>query len=358
MQQPPKFTTTEKLVVARAITLYGTEDEKNVTNYIATMYNYIHPVKWKKIYESILNSFQESKDFTTLLDYCENLRLTTIQKLYKEKVELRNKILEGGSIPNFDESNGTDQNIGSIDELVVKYKNKPEIKTEKPQVYPPVDISLVMGQVEAVKKIQTAPAAVSVAEEPIKPKDESSIPLNINKEQKRYYYKMTDEEKELDDFIDRVGEEEYNSPIQRSLEPNVLRAKYPRIEPSIHRILEQTPTESVVERPPTPVQTSLEDEYKAICAKILNTRRQARDKSNMNDELVILIKYFSKSLENSEKLLNFVKEVKNTNIFQIILDVMMFLQNIINDVEDNEIITKCAEYKKILASFTDYYNRK
>lgn len=326
------FTTTEKLVVSRAVDMYGVDDEASVTRYIAAMYAYIHPCRWKLIYQSVLEAYRDC-GYTSPVDFCEDLRFSTAKKMYLEKVALRNSILEGtaavDSMPTHVWNLGNIEEIGDV--------GSQDECTDNRQLYSSIDPRVLRQHVEAMGRHSERTT------------DADALLPAVNKEKKRYYYRMTDEEKELDDFIDRVEEEDYNTPVHGSVAANPLRGKYPAMK---------TLLEKQLRRPETGARSmNLSEQYRCIMKKVLNTRKQAKDKSMWKQELRAVIRHYIDCVGMDKELERIDASIRENNMTHVVLSILMLLQETINGTRDEGLIAKCAAFKRNLASFNDYYRR-
>lgn len=341
------FTSTEKLVVTRAVSMYGIENEACITNYIACMYGYIHPNRWKEIYRIVLMTYKRH-GYHSAVDFCEDLRFETARRMYREKVDLRNRIL-GGEDVEYPDRDECDWNLGDVEETIERLKGHVEEFTEDRQLYSVIDSRIIKQHVEAMNKQSEPKHGVESVPEVM-----HEAPLIANKDRKRSYYKMTDEERNLDDFIDKVEEEDYNKPIRGSTTPNALNGKYPAMK----TVLLGTEKQKASARPrDTTKNMSLEEQYRYIMKKVMDTKKQAKDKGMWRQELRTMTKYYASIIGMAKELEGIDMSIKDNNMTNVILSVLMLLQNVINKTKDEGLVAVCANFKKDLASFNDYYRR-
>lgn len=346
----PHFTTTEKLVVSRAIDIYGIDDEASVTNYIAAMYSYMHPNKWREVYRCVLGTYKDH-GYLSPVDFCEDLRLEAAMGMYVEKVQLRNRVLEGEDVPYPEHRDEYDWRLGDVEGVAERLHGQAEESMDSRHLYSTIDPRLMRQHVEAMSRQQNELKGIGTSDASM---DMREGPVALDKEKRRAYCRMTDEERELDDFIDRVEEEDYNRPVQGHVAPNSLRGKYPAMKTALLGVERM----HGVEKNKTPLRTGgLSEQYKGIVKKVAGTRRQEKDKTLWAQELRTIIRYYMSTIGMVEELERAEASMRDNNTTQVVLNVLIVLQDVINRTRDEEMITKCANFKRDLASFSEYYRR-
>ncbi|TBU19011.1 hypothetical protein CWI42_041200 [Ordospora colligata] len=217
------FTSTEKLVVCKAVDIYGIDSEASITRYITAMYSYIHPKRWKQIYRDVLDTYR-MHGYTSPVDFCEDLRFNAARRVYAEKNRLRSAILDGQCIGCVETSMEHNWNIGDIS----KPKEEPNKSTsiqelDDKQLCSTVDPHIMKQHVYAMNK-QSTKDCIDVLRSPQKTNKCESVPNE--KEKKRTYYVMSDEEREFDDFMDKLEEGEYTTASSFEIPPNKLKGKH------------------------------------------------------------------------------------------------------------------------------------
>jgi hypothetical protein len=351
MDEKTESTATEKLVVSRAIDIYGVDDEYNVTRYIAAMYSYIHPCRWRRIYQHVLEAHKEH-GYTSPVDFCEDMRYEAARNMYMEKVALRNALLEGKDIEHPEPAEEYRWNIGEVKHALKMRSERAEETPDSRHMYTALDHKLIRQHVEAMSKQQRELKGFSTMAQPIR---EEQAPAGI-KEKKRFYYKMSDEDRELDDFLDKIEEEEYGTPMRHVPEPNKLRAKYSAARPME---AESSPGTKKTEplSPRTVGSMSLSDQYEYIVRKAASTKRQSKDKSMWQQELRILVRHFKDVVGRADEFDEIEAMISTSSISNTVLSVLMLLQDVINHSRDEVLIAECSNFKKSIASFNDYYRR-
>jgi hypothetical protein len=220
-------TATEKLVVTKAVGIYGIDDEASITRYITAMYSYIHPRKWKQIYRDVLDTYR-AHGYTSPVDFCEDLRFNAAKRVYAEKDRLRASILNGQCIRYIETSMEYDWNIGEIGRLKkVPNEGAPSQELDSKQLCSAVDPHIMKQHVDAMNK-QSARASTAVFR--VAQKTSKYESATSDKEKKRVYYRMSDQERELDDFMDKLEEDQYVTTSPFEIPPSRLKGKYPIVK--------------------------------------------------------------------------------------------------------------------------------
>lgn len=338
-------TTTEKLVVSRAIDIYGVADEDSVTKYITAMYGYIHPNRWKTIYQEVLDTCAKH-GYSSPVDFCEDLRLDVARKMYMEKALLYNRLLEGEEVEWPEQHMEHDWNIGDIEKIDELSKGSEDI-LDKRLLYPTVDPRIIKQHVEAMSKWQSRAEesrnGVGKAEEK---KKEYGIE---DKERRRFYHRMSNEEKELDDFLDRIEEEHYNMP-QSGVAPNRLREKYP--------ILKASPIGSGY--PGFRMEgsdVSLENQYRAVVKKILGKTMHGSNDRQWRQELRIIVQYHMRRIGMVNEIEKVNALIDSSTMSHTLMNILMLLQELVERPRNQELVQDYLFFKKDILMFGNYYRK-
>ncbi|CAD25264.1 hypothetical protein [Encephalitozoon cuniculi GB-M1] len=341
-------TTTEKLVVSRAVDIYGDADEASVTRYIAAMYGYIHPNRWKEIYQEVLDTYREH-GYLSPVDFCEDLRLDTARRLYTEKMLLRNRLLEGEDVECPSEVPEHDWNIGNIERINGIARVSEDVLDNR-QLYPTVDPRIIRQHVEAMNKRQEGGQGNSGGTSKTSEAKKKHRGVT-DKEKKRFYQRMSDEEREVDDFLDKMEEEDYNTP-RNGLAPNMLRGKYPIIKAS-----------SQINSRPTGLRgageswISLENQYRAIAKKIAEKAADAGGGESWRNELRILVQYHMKKMGMLNELEKANVLIDSSSMTHVLMNILMLLQETISRSRSEEVVSNCMSFKKDLLMFGSHYRK-
>lgn len=337
-------TTTEKLVVSRAIDIYGPADEASVTRYIAMMYGYIHPERWKEIYKEVLCAYKEH-GYSSPVDFCEDLRFDAARRLYVQKVELRTRLLEGEDVGCPEEHPKHNWNIGDIDRISRLGKGSSEPALDSRQLYPTVDPRVIIQHVEAMNRQQADTALPDAQNKVLEARE--ALSMGTEKERKRFYTRMSDEEREIDDFLDRMEEEDYGVP-RGNVAPNKLKGKYP--------MRKALGTEAKLRSPPeTGDQGSLTTHYRMVIKRIAGKTGSSGDGEVWRRELKVITQYHMRKIGMSSELEKVGALIDSSSMAHVLMNILMLLQETVNRSKSAEVVSDCISFKKDLILFGDHY---
>ncbi|AFM98119.1 hypothetical protein EHEL_040680 [Encephalitozoon hellem ATCC 50504] len=347
MKTRTQSTSTEKLVVSKAIDMYGSSDEASVTRYITAMYGYIHPNRWKEIYQEVLETYKEC-GYSSPVDFCEDLRFGVARKLYAEKMALRNRLLEGEDVECPDQHAGHNWNIGCI-EKIDEISKTTEDALDNRQLYPSADSRIIRQHIEAMSKWQNrARESQNGASRMMESKKRYHIA--VDKEKRRFYSRMTDEEKELDDFLDKVEEEHYNTG-QSGIGPNRLRGKYPALKASL------ADNAFTGCRDAGRIGTPLESQYGATVSRIAGNMMHEGNGETWRRDLRIIVQYHMKRTGMINELEKVNTLIDSSSMTHILMNVLMLLQEMIDRPRNEELVPEYISFKKDLLMFGNYYRK-
>lgn len=280
----------------------------------------------ENIYHELCKKATE-QNYTSCIAYAEDLRFKKLLDIYKEKREIQRKLLESRmELP-------TKSNEVLLDGIE---KNEP-LNLQRNQETKKTSIFTDMNEILTTDLISLErPRRTSIQRKPlgstahpsnlfsfqIKQDNNTSgaqvIPHNQNKQAKIFYRQMTDEEKEIDDFLDKLQERNHGKIKSKNLTRNIGISD--RDSPNV---------------------------FNFIVEKVTN-RKGVKDKNLWPAEFKII----------SEKLkseLDIVSEINNdTQLIHACLPILMKLQQLIFDGKE---LDKAIFFKKLLISFFDFYRK-
>lgn len=189
-----ELTTTEKLLIATAFDYYGTSNITEINKYLKYNKLNLTTIQISEIYDKIKKE-SEISGYSSAVDYCEDKRYIKALDCYKKYKKMIDDVLEDKiDIKSVDIPVEEPINVGKQTSLI-DFKNKRESHNNDLKSYtenlPECDLSVTD------QTLQIEPKSINKAN--IKMRVDS--PKNI-KEKKRFYIKMDDEEKIIDDYFD------------------------------------------------------------------------------------------------------------------------------------------------------------
>ncbi|AFN82839.1 hypothetical protein EROM_040710 [Encephalitozoon romaleae SJ-2008] len=340
-------TATEKLVVSKAVDIYGVSDEASVTKYIATMYGYIHPKRWKEIYQEVLETYKKN-GYSSPVDFCKDLRFDIARKLYMEKMALRNKLLEGEDVEYSGQYISYDWNIGSI-KKIDDIARATEDALDNRQLYPSTDPRIIRQHIEAMSKWRDrAQGNLDGASRMSESKKRHHIV--VDKEKRRSYHRMSDEERELDDFLDRMEEEHYIMG-QEGINPNRLRGKYPPLKTSL--MGSRFSGYRDVDGP----SASLENQYRVIVNRIAGGVMHESNGEAWRKDLRVIVQYHMKRIGMVNELEKVNVLIDSSSMAHILMNILMLLQGMIDRPRNRDLVPDYMSFKKDLLMFGNHYRK-
>jgi hypothetical protein len=335
-----ELTTTEKLLIATAFDYYGSNNILEVNKYLK--YNKLNLTTGQiaEIYNQIKKE-SELGGYSSAVDYCEDKRYMKAVLCYKKYKKLIYDVLEDNvDLNTIVIPEDEPYNVGKQTSLV-DIKNKRESHFNDLHSYtenlPKCDLSVTD------QTLQIEPKNINKSN--IKMKLES--PKNI-KEKKRFYLKMDEEEKLIDDYFDYLDLKttEGQKKPENLGKKNKSFEKYPTLFSTV-----KIDREEIIE------DKDVNIHFERIMSKIQNTKKHEKDKTLWKVELKIIVDYLSSVLGKSEKFASIYSNIESNTMQYTIMSLMLIIQDIIIEESDREILDKCSDLKKKLAIFCDYYKK-
>ncbi|ELA47684.1 hypothetical protein VCUG_00766 [Vavraia culicis subsp. floridensis] len=281
---------------------------RRISSFTATELLYLAHKTRKNIYTPSLYEMLQRRasenNYTSCVAYAEDTRFKRLIELYKKKKILQEQCFNRSMIPigkvRIDPVN-TDKNIVST---LYTYRYTQEVSTNRP-----------LGTMMHSSNLFSLHVQPSVqAQTPI------AIPLDQNKHHKRYYLAMTEEEKELDDFLDKLEERNYG----KSRCKNLVKDNFPILN-----------------------KEKVTDAFSFIVDKV-TTRKGIKDKNLWPSEYQIVLKKIKDELGLE------LSVGEDMQLVQAVLKVLMMLQKWIFDKKE---IVKAIYFKKLVIAFYDFYRK-
>lgn len=183
-------------------------------------------------------------------------------------------------------------------------------------------------------------------------------PKNV-KEKKRFYLCMDDEEKIIDDYFDYldvknlegVKNKENLEKVNDVFEIHPLLFKVKEKGDKMSRLL------SVDESSKREKLNTIQTPFDQIMYKIQFTRRQDKDKTGWKSEIKVILDHFSAIFEKDQNFIQIYENLEGNSLQYTIMSVMLIIQDCIIEEEDDEKLDEYSEYKRKLASFSDFYKK-
>ncbi|ELQ74250.1 hypothetical protein THOM_2827 [Trachipleistophora hominis] len=282
MRRISSFTATELLYLAHKM-------RRNV--YTPSMYELLR----KKALEN---------NYTSCVAYAEDMRFKKLIELYKKKKILQEQCFNRSFIPNCKERRDLINTDKRTQSTVFSYRYTQETSANKP--LGTIVHSSNLFSLHVQPSVQT-PAPVA-------------IPLDQNKLHKRYYLAMTEEEKELDDFLDKLEERNYG----KSRSKNLVKDNFPILN-----------------------KEKVTDAFSFIFEKV-TTRKGIKDKNLWPSEYQVVLKKIKEELGLELSI------GEDMQLVQAVLKALMVLQKWIFDKKE---VVKAIYFKKMVIAFYDFYRK-
>lgn len=382
------FSTTQKLWLAYAVQFHGISNESSIKMFMSSRSISIDLTNWKEIYKNILEESQNN-GYSNPIEYCEDVRYKKMVDLLDEKIKLRDAIRE--------------KKIDMKSEEIMNYMNfkrtwvhKQDVSKEEIQAYYDTNIRTKNGENEKVirkQEIRKIPKAIDYVKvthaEP--EKKEEDLEKKIVKEDsnpkmnKNYYVRMNEEEREFDDYLDKVEDYYYtNTDFNETAEENEQLDNFPilgKVKTKEERdklVYKEMPKRAEIKKEEERVEdeilvrkyrktSSLEEQYKSIFEKVTGRKKVEKDKNMWIVEIktvlkIIQIKCDLTGNEYAKVLSSKMKETQSeikketiltTSIFKILLDI----QEACFRIDDDNILKFLWEFKKSVCAFYDFYRK-
>ncbi|TBU04310.1 hypothetical protein CWI36_0781p0020 [Hamiltosporidium magnivora] len=389
-----KITTTQKLILAYAVNIYGKSSDIHIKNYIFSKadFNVNLYYKWREIYIKLENESKEN-GYASVVEYCEDIRYKKMVEMYEENYRERIKLLEKKKFvfeneEKKNESKMFKRNVVSGILIENKSFNRECHLIDRNTII--VGGSIVAKEegkniekdekyCEGISEATVYENRVSNGGKEILGENEvrSKVDLSENsgkiKLSNRYYWKMNDSERDFDDYLDKVAEKYENMNYSlHDVVPNVFRVEYPttfaKDTKDVLDVLSKKAKSMEYQNKRNKVGIYIDDPaLEELIRKVSGTKTISKDRTLWVGEFKLLLKSLEQnikhdSLEKTKILKNGVisisSEVKlESGLTNSLFKVMMLLQNLIFDTKNNEIIKVCAEYKNYFYSFFDFYRK-
>lgn len=265
MKKLTDYTTTELLLIAY-------QEKESIYN--------------KNIYNELLKEAKK-QNYENVIEFAEDLRFKKMIEIYKEKKKMQMNILENYNLRNKENQSNNENNFSNTELISFKRSTKKNKKKKIPTFAFKIKNEQIMNQI---------------------------IPHNQNKQTKIFYKQMSNEEKEIDDFLDKLDEQN----LKKRKSKNLVRE----------------------------FQTTQKDVFNFIVDKIFN-KKGLRDKHLWPSEFLVI-------LEKLKTELKIDVEKKDNVLIQNCLNCLMKIQQ---KIFDNDEFEKAVFFKKLLIAFFDFYKK-
>lgn len=383
------YTTTEKLLLVYAVNFFGLDNETKIKSFLKARSFDIDLSIWRVIYDSLLIESNRA-NYSNLIEYCEDVRYSKLIECYKEKYEMRNLILEDKMDPNEYLRSIQHKGKGIIERQDI---TKEEIDAYysaniKPLIKEHIDFSLTRSEI--ITKLEIGEKSRQVPKPRTNDVQEDVESLVVvedvaSKQNKRYYQKMNEQEREFDDFIDTVDDYfYYKSDTYLRNKENPASQLFP-VAGKVKNIDERRELlkkeiinpDTVAQKPDIEIKEKgvekkkrsvfgLEKQYRSIEERVSGRKNGEKEKLNWFNEIKVIISAIIFNLDKiddpvilkcKENLKNISEKASKDGVLSVcILNVLMVVQNLMFIIED-ELFSTIYDFKKVLISFYDYYRK-
>ncbi|KAF9761654.1 hypothetical protein NGRA_2481 [Nosema granulosis] len=335
------LTTTEKLLVAMAYGLYGEDKMDLIHSYLR--YNGVE-IDSKVICDTHKKLIEESKTngYTDILSYCEDERYAKAVEIYNTYKQKLFDVLE-------DKIESQECDASSSEEFF-DVRAGSYNKTTRSTV---IESTMVLGSfidLENVKinnenQLQIEPKTINrVITKPARIESATSL-----KDKKRFYWKLTEEEKLIDDYFDILDERVDVKVDAICTEENPFYIEFPAVNDIKRENKDNCSLEISDDK--------IRGQFDLIINKISSVRKQDKDKSLWKDEIKVLLDYIVSVIAYKKVFTEIYNKIEMNSLSQIVIMILLQLQDIIIENEDSELISTCGVLKKYVSAFYDYYKK-
>lgn len=376
------YTVTEKVLLVYAVTFFGLENESKIKSFLKARSFDIDLAIWRNVYDSLISESKQAH-YSNVVEYCEDVRYTKLIQTFKEKYRMRQGILEGtvDSSEYFRSLENIGKNILETQEITSDEIDQYYTLNIKPLIKEPTEVFYtrceILPKLEMCEKTKT-----KAKTEEIKEDVENLVVVEdvISKQNKRYYQKMNEQEREFDDFVDKFDDYFYyksenflrphDSPLSH-LFPALGKIKNieERKELMNKEVVQMDRKHKIEHKIKTKGNKKIythEKQYLLIEEKISGKKNAEKDKQSWWSEVKIIIGAIVFCLEGNEnedikkqyeKLKDIASQIKKESVLVLVIfNVLMVIQNLMFIVE-GDLFGDLFEFKKILISFYDYYRK-
>lgn len=352
------YTTTEKLYLAHAITQFTPENNMKICNYLKQRSLDINAKQWPMVYNE-LKAEMKLCGYTDIIAYCLDKRYEKLVEKMNETLKIRELIIENKIDPE-------------------EYLNEIKQSNLQKQKITPDEISKYMGTYIKQENRAVAPPKVSFFKaqtkeklpEPVFTNSEIDIQVDVyNKQNKKYYQKMTQQDREFDDYLDTMEDKYYmETTINKK---NDLVDYFPpsgKVK-NAHEREELLGKEYKIHRQTSVVSTQkasiIDIEYMSVADKVSGRKNAEKDKSLWPEDMKMLLKVMrvfidknAEIYEEDKRLENiFVQLGKMCSLSATVLEVLIVLQDLLFKSKNRKLEKALFEFKRVIISFFDYYRK-
>lgn len=333
-----QLTSTEKLLVAMAYGLYGEDKMDQIHTYLRCNGVDMNISTISQTHR-VLQEESKMNGYSDVMSYCEDERYFKAIEMYKEYKRRLYEVLEGGSFEEYSVSSSEEE----CDVGVESYSIKTSIRVVE-------DNTAVLGSLTGLgsvkyrneNQLQIEPKTINRVVSRTSKVDSSVFP----KDKKRFYWKLTEEEKLMDDYFD-VLDGKVESP--RGTEGN----HYYQSFPAVNDVKRENKDNSSLEIS----DEKIKNQFDVVLNKISSVKRVEKDKSLWRTEIRVLLEYIMTVVNHKKEFMEIYRKIEINSLSQSIIFILLHLQDIIIESEDGELISACGVLKKYTAAFYDYYKK-
>ncbi len=315
-----QLTSTEKLLVAMAYGLYGEDKMDQIHTYLRCN-GVDFPRKVISQTHTRLQEESQVNGYSDIVAYCEDERYFKALEMYKEYKRKMYEVLEGGSVEEYSVSSSEEEcELGVESYRVTKKK-----------------VEVVLGTLTGLGSVKVK----NETQLQIEPKtinrvvSRTSKADGTTKDKKRFYWKLTEEEKAMDDYFDLLDGRVEALPKGEN--------DYYRTFPALNGLKRENRDNSSLE--------VSDGEIEEILAKISKEKKVEKDKSQWRGELRVLQEYIKTVVKKKGD------KIEMNSLSQSVLLILLELQDVIVESEDSETIGACGILKKYVGTFHDFYRK-
>ncbi|KAM0676777.1 hypothetical protein BDAP_002689 [Binucleata daphniae] len=379
------YNTTENLILAIAYNLYGCNASK-IQLYIKSRSIKTDVSSWYVNLKK-LQSNAKQHGYTNLIEFCEDVRYSALIKVYKQKTEIRQQILENKIDPNTYLATIPEEYQSKEEKVIFDCQdstNQFEDETDTSIIDPKLKLKEIQENIRKIDESEKVQVEVKNDIENKIIKDKEELP----KYEKKYYLKMNQSERELDDFLD-VVDDKFASINNQDSAINDRTSNIGEVFPALGKVKnieerkqligkeikeenkviidhKKSSNEEVsVKRYKKTV--TLEDQYKNIMEKIYGRKKEEKEKLQWVEELKTILKVMQVKVEgptqkDTSRIKLSLKDIMNEITFEssmshVILKILMIIQDVYFELEEKVKMKTVLEFKKLLCFFFDFYRK-
>lgn len=337
----PMITTTEKLLLATAVKLFGNNNTK-IRLYMVSRSPSFAVKEWENIYKGMVDEAKKH-GYSDVSDYCEDIRYAKMLEVYREKINTLNT-LDPVSMEEYREEKVVKEvSTDSKWELVRSFYT---CENKVPYL--------------CIRKGSSRESMVSLPGDAFRSSVHNARSgdydlLRDQKTSKRLWTRMSDQERTFEDHFTKIESQLYfGGTTKAKLSMNPLRFYFPNYTDTEEMYLEKA-----AKKPAT-----REEQYIRVVNKLLYNKKTTKDRSMWPGEYKTMAKYLIEVVKEKDLnspaiplLQKTISEIKDLSLQHAVIKAMEITQRCIFESKDAVFEKKVNTFKHRFSLLYDFYKR-